>query len=455
MTPPLIALKIVDPVGQLAAEDRRTLSRLNGAARSVLGAEWQQDEAVRNRICNAGRNWLHDQARLRRARGRSRSYQRDLAWVVLGSVSGRLVACLMSSAAKKEKLTFAQISERALSLNGRVGVAEPVRVFRKKNEKRILTEFGPKRAALQWMVRDVLLALMPPVQSEYAAKGKGRDAAICWLRDELNKRDHREVVLADVKGWFPSIRIDRVCSLLPLPRSVVRGIVFIGKEEKIELGSNILSLGMDMNRNLREGLPQGSFLSPVVAAHFMSAKLKELSCQWPAISYVDDIGVVADAKGDGEAIKHALKTSASAHLSGPTSFKRLDVIQMGSTSKKAYYLGYQLRVGIDGLIRITPTARSISKFMKRVSCRLRSAPYSQLSNAAHVMAASFKAAQAAWDFHEGAATNFETQLQAEVDAEKWRRAEIKSLKKGKSKTKIAGLAPFKAMMQGQKASFMT
>ena len=437
-----------------AAERRRALHRLYGAARSVLGAEWQQNGEVRARVCRAGDAWLDDMARLRRAIGLGRAKQRALSWVVLGSFSGRLVACLMSSAAKKEKLAFAQIEERALSLNGRVGVAEPVRVFRKKGEKRNLIEFGPRRAALQWMVRDVLLALTPLAQSEYAAKGKGRDAALRRLRDELNQRDHREVVLADVKGWFPSIRIDRVCSLLPLPRSVVRGIVFIGNEEKIELGTAILSLGADVNKDLREGLPQGSFLSPIVAAHLMSAQLKKLPCPEQAISYVDDIGAWANAKGDGQAIKHALQTCASAHHSGPTSFKRLDVIPMGSTSKKAHYLGYQLRVGEDGMIRIVPTARSIRKFKRKLSARLKSVPYDDLPQVAGQMAISFRASQGAWDFNDDAAQLFEIQIQTEVSAEKFRRASVKFLKKGKSGTKPLGLAPLLALMKGHQGQLM-
>ena len=424
---------------------KQEMGSLLGAARSVLGAEWHQDELVRGRIYAAGRCWTKQRARLRRAQGRSRRMQRRLAYVALATVSGRIVACLLSSHRRKEKLTFLQLEERALSLNGHVGVEEPITAFRKKGEKRILMEFGPKRAALQWMLKEVLLALMPVAQSEYAAKGKGRDAAVGRLRDELNQDDHREVVFADVKGCFPSITIETVCSLLPIPRSAVKGIVFIEGKEVINVG-NGLSLTTVVNKALREGLPQGSFLSPLVASYVMASMLDHLPCPGQAMTYVDDIAVRAASKGEGKAIKLALHSGASAHFPGPTSFKRLDVVRFAATSRKAHYLGYQLRVGETGQIRITPTAKAIRKFFAKMAVRLRTTKQGQMHEVAEQMADSFRSSQALWDFNDDAAGLFELQVHEAVLCEKARRSTVHQVKKWKSGTQPYGLKALLALM---------
>jgi hypothetical protein len=415
--------------------DLANLKRFRSRCRQVLRHNYTCDVAADLDFVFARSRRRFDMLEKAKARGR----RPKLAQVgrVLKSRDVRWVAAITIAAKYKQKLTLDDLRQRVAQTNPWRLCPEPITALRRvtgKGKVRLLYKFGPLRSALQWIVAEAVRSIMPDCPHEYACRGRGRDAAIGALTKALNEGQKDDVVIVgDLASFFPSIPSETVWQLLPLPRSVITNCLYVNEGDKVELGGK--NLGDDLNKQIRNGLPQGALSSGVIARYVMHAIIRDLTQDGVAVSYVDDFAIGPVSVEDGQAIIEALHSRAKAHLTGPRQFKTLKATPLRRlAASRLNLLGYRFRRGIDGNVRVTPTPHAMNRFTRaRLIPALRKARYKDLQQVADKVACAFRASQRAWDYEEGAAT-FEARIYSEVACEKATRAHKQKMlaKKGSS-----------------------
>lgn len=406
-------------------------SRVRTAAKYVFGPDFDGEPLLPASIDEAIKRFEQQLRSLRKATRRGCRTER--CRVFLKSFHARLIAVVLTARARKTHLTFEQAAGEAIALDAFSGATEDVIVRaapKKSGGYRLVCEFGPRATALQWLVREVIRAWHPVPKREFAASGRGRSRAISHIRACMNDTGSRHIVIADVKNFFPSVSADWVAIHLGLPHSVVVNSIYVGKGAKLHITGDIPTSDTEnIEQIIRSGLPQGSLLSPCVAALAMDRLLSCLPDHVPAGSYVDDLFATAKDAEEAEAIKDALLKFASASPIGPLSFKTLEAFRVAKHHRPARYLGYQLRVGADGRVRATPTPKSIANFLTSLKTKLKRTRTKDLDTTFDAAVKAWRAAQDAWDLHEAAEDDFMSQAISIRLDERTRRKELGELKK--------------------------
>ena len=230
----------------------------------------------------------HLEALLRRVREASRFNERNYrVSKYLGSFDAKLLATFEAYEAmsRDSQPDRAELPSIASSLDPWKGTDEPVQVHRKKKSPpyyRTVFEFGIEHRALQYLVREPLTALLTFHPTQYALCG-GNHAAIKRTKQALID-GYLWAVELDIKDCYPSFDEEKLSSLLPLPREVIDHVIisrnlhlqdgwrrqFDGPGNHHECDSlKVLSAA-------RQGIPQGSAVSPLVAEAMIAIALEQV-----------------------------------------------------------------------------------------------------------------------------------------------------------------------------------
>ena len=196
----------------------------------------------------------------------------------LGSFDPKLHATLEAYDAMKpeDRPDPAELPSIAKSLDAWKGTDEPVLVRRKRKASgkyRTVLEFEIENRALQYLVRDVLIAALELHPNQYATRG-GVHAAIKHTKQALSD-GYVWAVELDIKNCYPSFDEEKLPDLLPLPKEVTDHVI-LSRYLNLPSGFSCIgnSLGDDHEGDAitpgaisaaRRGIPQGSAASPIVA----------------------------------------------------------------------------------------------------------------------------------------------------------------------------------------------
>lgn len=202
---------------------------------------------------------------------------------------------------------------------------------------RPLTIFGPRKHALQNMVRSVLGAIHPSRPNQYTIKG-GVPAALTAVEQDM-KDGYIHAMELDIGEFYRNIRFDGLANLLrPLPRRVVENVVWNPRRANA-LGTDELSTGVSHDGLLpSRGLPQGSASSPIAAEVVVGSLLAGMPSNVRCRTYADNILILGLTQDDVEAASLELEALATACEAGPLELKRGPLENL--ETHNCHFLGY-------------------------------------------------------------------------------------------------------------------
>jgi hypothetical protein len=220
-----------------------------------------------------------------------------------------------------------QLAATASRLNARQGSEEEVRVsLRPKvnsqnDEFRTVADFGIEHRTLQQMVRDVLRAVGDLHPRQYAVRG-GVHAAIGQVAQAMSA-GYLWAVEIDIDNFFQSFVADKIIDLMPLPKKVTERIVISRCLSLIQgnlyplFGPASDELVSETLAAARQGIPQGSAASPIVAERLLAWSLDQLPTGSEFVAYADNILVLGKSEYEAASISSTLGSALMAHPAGP------------------------------------------------------------------------------------------------------------------------------------------
>lgn len=291
------------------------------------------------------------------------------------SSAAKLVAFILANGRGRNvrQMSWTKIKETSQHINPRKPSGEYIRA--KSHEKsnggrRDICSFGPISRGTQRFIEHVIISAVGHSRYEHARKGRGREVAIRKTLHCIETKGVWWFGLLDVEDFFPSITREMVKDVLGfLPTSYIEASLFIHKDTEIRHKC----LNRDGNKSseaaIRNGLPQGSLTSVLVASKVLEKHLDCLQARH-AISHVDDLLIGGKTEAEVYAKIFALASSLEGHHSGSLHLTG-DVCKIGDHQMN--YLGYRIRprsaqFGGSGRAMFSNAARH--RFLERLASKL-------------------------------------------------------------------------------------
>ena len=235
---------------------------------------------------------------------------------------------------------------------------------------RPVLRFGIRNRALQ----EIEMMLLEPGAAirddQFSIRG-GTNAAGREVLNNLGNHGgkYKHVVVSDVTNFFGSINVDHLADLLDIPPRVVDNVVSarnlnldLQPMDKIPCAGGLLvTTHLGLLSKARAGVPQGSSLSPLVAAIVLARVLDQLPEDVKVVAYADDVLVLVRTKREAVAIANALRLALARNPLGPFRCKLLEIRR---ASWGFEFLGYKFKVR-SGRPFAEPTKRNRLKFERR------------------------------------------------------------------------------------------
>jgi hypothetical protein len=313
----------------------------------------------------------------------------------LNSYDARLIAVEQAVRKMGLPVTNSDIEAIAQKLNPWAGSYEPARVSaRRKGEPgaggyRLTFDFGVENRALQYLVKAILLVLADLHPHQYGTVGTR--AAIAHVA-EMMRQSHVWAVELDIVKCFPSFKEEELHKFLFLPKKVIRHVVMASHLSIVS--GNLYGLcgpaedGVDPIKvtdflaEARQGIPQGSAASSIVAEILLAPLYKALPTIGMAIGYLDNTLLMAKNQKDLVTITSALLSAQKAH---PVGLLRPHVKSVSGPGDPVDYLGHRLTL-INGNMKIAPNPENDAIFegrMKKGISRLKNTKLSMLARQRH------------------------------------------------------------------------
>lgn len=260
----------------------------------------------------------------------------------------------------------------AKSVSPWCGTQEPVSLeVREKPTKpgdfRSIMNFGIENRFLQFVALRALQAACELHPSQYCAH-QGRHPAILEAAS-LMAIGYVHCAEIDVMNCFQSFRASALMGLLPLPKEVTSRII-TGTHLNIVPGK--FSFGLDGDAcsdplvalaisEARQGIPQGSAVSPFVSEWILSSVFTLLPPCGRVLNYADNFLLMAKSKEGLALVQSALCDALRKHPAGPLV---PNPIKHFVSHKGVDFIGYRLTLSAAG-VHIEPTPRNLTKFRER------------------------------------------------------------------------------------------
>ena len=320
----------------------------------------------------------------------------------LNSFHAKLAAVQRANRRRKlsDRLDTAAVRTIADGLDAWQGTHEPVLVHRKPKTSnpdsfRTYMAFGIQNKALQYLVLPLLeqVACIAPYQ--YTVRG-GLHASIKHVVKAMSTGPVWAVEI-DVVDCYPSFDGKKLKDQLPIPKEVTENVLI---SEHLNLKGGILSgiaksdpfgpagdpkASVTLEGVLaaaRQGIPQGSAVSPLIAETILAIALREVPKLGDIVAYGDNCLLLAKNESDMVTMTEALETALKAHPVGLLTPKRKRFLP----GQRVEFLGHYLIPQPDGKIRVEPSEENWKKFESDMRWQLKRLKYKKLSAAARFRA---------------------------------------------------------------------
>lgn len=258
---------------------------------------------------------------------------------------------------------------------------------------RLICQDGLWRTAQRLLVRDMYSLMGIEADFDFSRRGAGGEKA---LVDHVCKHitsGYDWWVSTDIKNCFPSLRPAHF-DWLPIDGRLLTNIVFLPKCEKVKVlipkdpkavidflqasyPDHGVTTIMDMVKltvqMVRQGLSQGSVLSPLLARGFVGRELRASlgGMKVTRASWVDDVYIGAHVRKDVQAAFQAFKERLLSHPAGPIELH--DGKPVHASTRKLTVVGYRLEPGNgygDNPVHVVPGRKRTNNFKNRLTRRL-------------------------------------------------------------------------------------
>jgi hypothetical protein len=208
------------------------------------------------------------------------------------------------------------------------------------------------------------------------------------------KDGHLWAVEIDIENCFPSFDEGKVADLLPFPKEVTEQVLLArnlnlvpgnlldllggepGGVDDVPYGSShapqfgpacgLGILGAKVLAEARQGIPQGSAASPLLAETLLALPLKQLPSMGQVFAYVDNFLIMAKSEDDAVSMAKALGCALQAHSAGPLRPKMKGRFHAGQPID---FLGHRLTAH-HGTVLIEPSPLKQQEFEAKVKTGL-------------------------------------------------------------------------------------
>jgi len=339
-------------------------------AKQVFGPAWTTEDGLRPWVWHHTRTYWRQLRNARNANSAGGPKRRAARNKLLNSSSAK-ICCLIKAAAKRGKtFTRKDIEAVAGGLRAWKDCGEKVFAHAEKKEdgtSRWTWNMGPKRLALAYVCRNLLVAAWGYPAGEYSCKGRGSHFAIERLISGINK-DRPWFFQADIKKFHSSFGQDAVVKAVPLSEYVVRNAI-LAVDAEIALPDGLDDPGSVMEA-LRAGLPQGSPVSHLIASHLLSQVIEPIAFDTWLGHYSDNLFGICDSKEDAAATLIALNDALAASPLGEFAMHKE---QVRYTDQGVTLLGYLITTWSNQDqydARAFPSIRARNRFFGELKGRL-------------------------------------------------------------------------------------
>jgi hypothetical protein len=269
-----------------------------------------------------------------------------------------------------------QLPSIAAGLNAFKGTPEEVSlIFTRKrsnpNEFRLTLDFGIENRALQYLVLSVLYVIANLHARQFGVRG-GVPAAISHARDAM-KAGFVCATEIDIQRCFQSFDGDRITKLIPFPKKVVKHVL-TGRYLNITLPTHhhhILGPADTEKAKVlleqclaaaRQGMPQGSAASPLLAEMLLAPLLSQLPHGSEMAGYVDNFLLLAKDQGAAVATTSTFGSALEAHPAGQLT-PRIKSFPLGGP---VGFLGHHLTAR-HGTVEIEPSLSNRKKLKRKLN----------------------------------------------------------------------------------------
>lgn len=271
-----------------------------------------------------------------------------------------------------EKRTPDELKTIARSLDAWKGTTEAVEVrFKRKpnGDYRPIMEFGIENRALQYLILPILRVFAQLQSCQYGMRGN--HAAITRVKSLLTE-GYVWGTQTDISECFPSFEMERVMSLIPLPKEVVENVIF-SKHFNLtssqlgtmfgppELGDEESPLIVESLDEARRGIPQGSAVANLVAEMMLALPLASLNASPSVTAFADNTLCLAKDEKSAVSMKETLWAAIKAAPVGLLRPKLVNLVEPGGSFN---FLGHHFK-WVNGKLEVRPTEEHAHEFQLR------------------------------------------------------------------------------------------
>jgi Reverse transcriptase (RNA-dependent DNA polymerase) len=311
--------------------------------------------------------------------------------VYLNSYDANYLAVRRANGQLKLDRRFDKAELRAIAgrLDAWKGTKEEVLVHLKRkpsnpNYFRIYMAFGIENRALQYLVLRLLEILADLVPYQYTIRG-GVPAAIKHVANAMSTGPMWAVEL-DVNDCYQSFDGNKLPSLLSLPKEVSECVLISKYLHRVpgNIAYHFGSTGDDpgdpvsLEETLvaaRQGIPQGSAASPLIAETMLAMALREVPDLGVKVAYGDNSLLMANEESDMVTMMEALRSALKAHPVGLLWPK----CKMFKPGEPVEFLGHCLTPKAGGKVRIDPSPKNAEKFEAMMVAKLNHLRFAKLA----------------------------------------------------------------------------
>jgi hypothetical protein len=342
-----------------------------------------------------------------------RKLVRHLIHQHMNSFDTKLIA--VDEANKKMKRHRRVKAEQIIGIAERLdpwrGTKEPVLAHMKGKKDssgnyRWVMNFGIENRALQQMTRDILRFAGRIAPGQYGCSGGVKAAGKAVLKN----LDDGYVYVAevDIKNCYPSFNREGITTVLPVPKEIVNKVltshclnIVLGNPKDIyqfstvgskEEADDIREFSEPLLAEARQGIPQGSAVSPVVAELVLAPIVVDLPEFGRVVNYADNFLVMAKSEPDAVSMLKALRSAFKANPVGPLTLKVDPVTEAGAGFD---FLGYEFRKS-GNYAHCQPSQKNHARFKNKWDRLHRCVPASESENECNAHLAQLRKHTLSW-----------------------------------------------------------
>ena len=268
----------------------------------------------------------------------------------------------------RHRRRFDEVQSIAECLDPWAGTQAEVVAYAKRKPDgsfRVIMDFPLEHRALQTIVTRAIKPFIRLDPRQHAYANGGRNEACNRIIDAIN-RGGKWFTGLDIEQFYNTITRQHILQHIHIPERIADAVICA--PENIRFRQTCGIMRSTLANVAREGISQGSSLSPLIAEAIIAHFLQDISTAAAIVNFADDFGVMARTLSELEAITMALTSALRRCPSGSLQLRPKSPPRR--VSDGVDFLGYRFRRR-KGHLSIMPSEKNQIKFFAKTLDYLR------------------------------------------------------------------------------------